>query len=79
MIVNNERGVDRSENIDQLDWFKASYSNGAGGECLECAIAPKGSVLIRDSKWSSSDVLTFGPRAWTGFLRLANSRSQAAG
>ncbi|MGD6752458.1 DUF397 domain-containing protein [Streptomyces sp. BH105] len=71
--------MDRSETFDHLDWFKASYSNGAGGECLECAIAPKGAVHIRDSKCSSSDVLTFSPQAWTGFLRHANSRPQAAG
>ncbi|MCX4827273.1 DUF397 domain-containing protein [Streptomyces sp. NBC_01016] len=68
-----------SELLGQLDWFKASYSNGAGGECLECAIAPKGSVLIRDSKCSNSDVLAFGPQAWTNFLREANSGPQAAG
>lgn len=77
MIVNNGRGVDGSESIDQLDWFKASYSNGAGGECLECAIAPKGTVLIRDSKCSSGDILTFGAQAWTHFLRATNSLPQA--
>ncbi|MFJ9221068.1 DUF397 domain-containing protein [Streptomyces sp. NPDC102383] len=79
MIVNTGRGVVSSEFLGQLDWFKASYSNGAGGECLECAIAPRGSVLIRDSKCSGSDVLTFGPQAWTNFLRGANSRPQTAG
>lgn len=78
MIVNNGRGVDLSESADQLDWIKASYSNGAGGECLEYAIAPKGTVLIRDSKCASSDVLAFGPQAWAHFLRATNSRSQAA-
>ncbi|WP_328439106.1 DUF397 domain-containing protein [Streptomyces sp. NBC_00457] len=24
-------------NIDRLDWFKSSYSDGEGGECLEAA------------------------------------------
>lgn len=69
MIVNTGRDMVYSEEIGQLDWFKASYSNGAGGECLECAIAPAGPILIRDSKRPQGDVLAFSPRAWTSFLR----------
>ncbi|MET8470522.1 DUF397 domain-containing protein [Streptomyces sp. NPDC006422] len=69
MIVNTGRGTVDSEEIRHLEWFKASYSNGAGGECLECAIEPQGSVLIRDSKRPQGDVLAFSPRAWTSFLR----------
>ncbi|MGW1870308.1 DUF397 domain-containing protein [Streptomyces mauvecolor] len=36
-------------NTTELDWFKSSYSSGAGGECLELAYA------WRKSSYSSGE------------------------
>ncbi|CAM5709410.1 hypothetical protein SHIRM173S_11409 [Streptomyces hirsutus] len=33
---------------DQLKWFKSSYSDNEGGNCVEVALAP--TIHIRDSK-----------------------------
>lgn len=33
----------------RLAWFTSSYSNGAGGECVQCALAV-GGAWVRDSK-----------------------------
>lgn len=36
--------------IDDLPtWFTSSYSNGAGGECVECALTDD-NARVRDSK-----------------------------
>ncbi|MER6849999.1 DUF397 domain-containing protein [Streptomyces flaveolus] len=49
-------------------WFKSSYSNGAGGECVECA--PVGDlVLVRDTKIGDQVVAEVGAQAWLSFTR----------
>jgi Domain of unknown function (DUF397). len=48
-------------------WFKSSYSNGAGGECVECAHVGQ-DTLIRDSKEDPGLVVTVGRRSWQTFL-----------
>ncbi|MBD0841870.1 DUF397 domain-containing protein [Streptomyces sp. TRM68416] len=48
-------------------WFTSSYSNGAGGECVECAYVT-GGTLIRDSKSPEGPSLTVGTQAWRRFL-----------
>ncbi|MEV5781892.1 DUF397 domain-containing protein [Streptomyces sp. NPDC051639] len=47
-------------------WFTSSYSNGAGGECVECARGVDG-VLVRDSKDAGGPVVTFRSRPWRAF------------
>ncbi|MFF3447193.1 DUF397 domain-containing protein [Streptomyces sp. NPDC002667] len=49
-------------------WFRSSYSNGAGGECVECAHIGQ-DTLIRDSKADAGSVVTVGRRSWHAFLR----------
>ncbi|GAB3670677.1 hypothetical protein GCM10027589_39280 [Actinocorallia lasiicapitis] len=47
-------------------WRKSSYSNGAGGECVE--LAPLASYIgVRDSKRPTDTVLRFTPNAWRDF------------
>lgn len=53
--------------IEQLSWFKSSYSSGEGGQCLEVALTPR-TIHIRDSKHSSGPRLTVSPTAWSAFL-----------
>ncbi|MFF4830734.1 DUF397 domain-containing protein [Streptomyces sp. NPDC001315] len=48
-------------------WFTSSYSNGAGGECVECALIDDGAA-VRDSKKSGGPVVTVGSRAWRSFV-----------
>jgi hypothetical protein len=47
-------------------WLTSSYSNGAGGECVECARDSE-HVLVRDTKLGSVPVVAVGARAWAAF------------
>ncbi|WP_405831503.1 DUF397 domain-containing protein [Streptomyces sp. NBC_01176] len=49
-------------------WFTSSYSNGAGGECVECARGVD-SVLVRDSKETCGPVVAFRSHPWRAFIR----------
>ncbi|MFJ2239748.1 DUF397 domain-containing protein [Streptomyces sp. NPDC087859] len=44
-------------------WRKSSFSGNDGGACCEVALLPKG-VMVRDSKWRRSSVVTFSSDAW---------------
>ncbi|MFI2432444.1 DUF397 domain-containing protein [Streptomyces sp. NPDC018693] len=48
-------------------WFTSTYSNGAGGECVECALTSSG-VLVRDSKVANGPVIPVNAVAWASFL-----------
>ncbi|MGW2287165.1 DUF397 domain-containing protein [Streptomyces phaeochromogenes] len=48
-------------------WFTSSYSNGAGGECVECARTEDG-ALVRDSKSVGRHVIVRG-QAWQAFVQ----------
>jgi hypothetical protein len=54
-------------NNEQLTWFKSSYSDGEGGECLEAALTPA-TVHLRDSKHPAGPRLTLSPATWSAFL-----------
>ncbi|WP_280889131.1 DUF397 domain-containing protein [Streptomyces sp. LBL] len=58
------------ESADQqpLVWFTSSYSNGAGGECVECALTGE-DALIRDSKSSGGLVVAVRGSAWGSFVQ----------
>lgn len=49
-------------------WVTSSYSNGAGGECVECALQADRTYL-RDSKDVEGPVITVGQDAWASFVR----------
>jgi len=54
---------------DQLKWFKSSYSDNEGGNCVEVALpTPQLTVRIRDSKNATGPELTLPAPAWTAFL-----------
>ncbi|KKD04869.1 DUF397 domain-containing protein [Streptomyces sp. WM6386] len=52
---------------EQLTWFKSSYSDGEGGECLEVALTPA-TVHLRDSKQPVGPRVALSPAAWSAFL-----------
>ncbi|MFD9000566.1 DUF397 domain-containing protein [Streptomyces sp. NPDC059582] len=60
-------------NHDRPTWFTSSYSNGAGGECVEAAFVPAG-VLVRDSKAAGGPHVTVSAAAWREFLTSSTGR-----
>ena len=53
---------------DGLTWFKSSYSNSDGGDCVEVADGLPGVVPVRDSKVPHGPALIFGAAAWSPFV-----------
>ncbi|WP_239328917.1 DUF397 domain-containing protein [Frankia sp. CiP3] len=53
--------------VETTVWRKSSYSNGAGGMCVEVAVAA-GGILVRDSKDPAGPVLAFTGGEWDAFL-----------
>ena len=51
---------------DQLAWFKSSYSDNEGGNCLEVAFVT--TVHVRDSKNPSGPELHLNATAWAEFI-----------
>jgi hypothetical protein len=49
-------------------WIRSTYSNGAGGECVECARVGD-EVLVRDTKVGDELVAHLGSQAWLSFIR----------
>jgi hypothetical protein len=49
-----------------LEWRKATYSSGNGGNCIEVATAGH-TVAVRDSKDPDGPRLAFGMQAWQAF------------
>ncbi|MEV7232817.1 DUF397 domain-containing protein [Streptomyces sp. NPDC051020] len=59
-----------TENVDELRWFKSSYSGSDGGDCVEVA-AGNEAVYVRDSKVAGDGpVLRVGRREWSAFVAL---------
>ncbi|MFG3319682.1 DUF397 domain-containing protein [Streptomyces sp. NPDC048171] len=52
---------------DQLKWFKSSYSDSEGGNCVEVAHAD--AIHIRDSKSTRpGPELQMSPASWSAFI-----------
>jgi hypothetical protein len=50
-----------------VNWRKSSYSNSAGGNCVEVAgLADR--MAVRDSKDRGGPVLAFDRTDWTAFV-----------
>ncbi|MEU3192480.1 DUF397 domain-containing protein [Streptomyces sp. NPDC006992] len=52
--------------VDDLSWFKSSYSGGEGDNCVEVAVGPE-TVHVRDSKDTGIRPLAVSPSAWAAF------------
>jgi len=57
----------KAEALSAADWFKSSYSNDQGGNCVEGARLADGSRAVRDSKAPHGPALLFPAAAWTAF------------
>ncbi|MFF3559003.1 DUF397 domain-containing protein [Streptomyces sp. NPDC002574] len=63
----------------RLVWFKSSYSDDQGGNCVEVAPTPH-AVHVRDSKDPQGPALTFTPAAWAAFVgAVATGRGGSSG
>ncbi|MCX4881057.1 DUF397 domain-containing protein [Streptomyces sp. NBC_00847] len=60
--------IARAEDDGRLMWFTSTYSNGAGGECVECAPID-GHALIRDSKSGQGPVVAMPSHSWRFFIQ----------
>ncbi|URM90465.1 DUF397 domain-containing protein [Streptomyces sp. MRC013] len=49
-------------------WRRSSYSNQAGGNCVEVADGFRAVVPVRDSKVPYGAALCFRTAAWTAFV-----------
>ncbi|WP_329212642.1 DUF397 domain-containing protein [Streptomyces sp. NBC_00683] len=55
-------------NVDELRWFKSSYSGSGGGDCVEVAAGPA-AVYVRDSKGADKGpTLRINWGAWASFV-----------
>ncbi|MEU0410500.1 DUF397 domain-containing protein [Streptomyces griseorubiginosus] len=59
--------MERADDSRCPTWIRSSYSNGAGGECIECASTGT-EVLVRDSKLESGPVIILSDNAWHAFV-----------
>jgi hypothetical protein len=49
-------------------WFKSSFSDDRGRECVEGARLPDGVMAVRDSKDPHGPALIFRAEAWAAFV-----------
>ncbi|MGW1540486.1 DUF397 domain-containing protein [Streptomyces sp. NPDC002309] len=68
--------MSREESLDEGRpvWFRSSYSNGAGGECVECALTDE-DTLVRDSKKVQGPAVRMTRATWIGFVQALKSGS----
>ncbi|WP_405520387.1 DUF397 domain-containing protein [Streptomyces canus] len=52
--------------MSELTWFKSSYSDSGGGECVEVATAS--AIHIRDSKHPDVEYVTVSRTTWASFV-----------
>lgn len=55
-----------------MQWRKATYSSGNGGNCIEIAAGDRG-IVVRDSKDPDGPRLTFGTKTWQAFAAKVKS------
>ena len=70
--------MNETTDLSHAEWFKSSFSNGQGGECVEAAVNLVGGVMaVRDTKHSDGPVLLFSVAEWRAFtegVKLSHPR-----
>ncbi|MBL1115295.1 DUF397 domain-containing protein [Streptomyces sp. 110] len=56
-----------ADGLTSAAWFKSSYSNNQGAECVEGAHL-SGEMAVRDSKDPSGPICHFSAAAWAQFI-----------
>lgn len=62
--------------LTNAQWRKSSYSNAAGGDCVEVADGLPGGVPVRDSKLPTGPELCFPAAAWAAFVSDVKCRAR---
>ncbi|WP_329386392.1 DUF397 domain-containing protein [Streptomyces sp. NBC_01716] len=57
-----------ADTLAGADWFKSSYSNDHGGNCVEGAQLPGRAMAVRDSKNPHGPAFILTGNAWTAFV-----------
>jgi hypothetical protein len=58
------------EDLTRANWRKSTYSNGSGGDCIECAELSSGRIAVRDTKdRGRGPVLVFDQNEWIAFVQ----------
>ncbi|MER8028191.1 DUF397 domain-containing protein [Streptomyces bauhiniae] len=65
----------RQYDLTNAHWYKSSYSNGEGGNCVEVAAGVSGVVPVRDSKVANGAVVIVGASAWAHFIDSAGAET----
>ncbi|MFE3586483.1 DUF397 domain-containing protein [Streptomyces niveus] len=60
--------------IEQLAWFKSSYSGSGGGNCVEVAVTAT-TVHVRDSKNTPGPALRIPNGPWRTFVTFAGAEA----
>lgn len=60
-----------------VDWRISTYSNAAGGDCVEVGHGVPGAVAVRDSTRPAGPVLAFPDAAWAAFVDGVRSRTRS--
>lgn len=55
--------------LSRAVWYKSTFSNGSGGDCVEVAGNLPGIVAVRDSKDREGPKLAVSRRAWSAFVQ----------
>jgi hypothetical protein len=61
----------KADALTDADWFKSSYSNDQGGNCVEAARLGTVGMAVRDSKDPQGPALVFPAEAWAAFTAAA--------
>ena len=61
--------MNENRDLSRASWFKSSFSNGQGGNCVEHAKLPDGSRVVRHSKHPEGPMLIFTPGEWEAFIQ----------
>ncbi|GAA4971554.1 hypothetical protein GCM10023205_41810 [Yinghuangia aomiensis] len=62
---------------ESLAWRKSSYSNQAGGDCVEVADGCPGVVPVRDSKEPARGFLSVSTSSWATMTAALKSAARA--
>ncbi len=59
----------RSSELRGITWVKSSRSGPTGGNCVELAALPGGTVAVRNSRHPEGPALVFTATEWDAFVR----------
>jgi len=66
----------RASELQGITWVKSSWSGPTGGNCVEMAVLPGGTVAVRNSRHPTGPALVFTAAEWDAFVLSLNPGSQ---